>query len=220
MPYYCDSHCSAYNICYNKLISILYISIVRGDFFSMNDNEKFKKFFGFGGNQSDNEPAAGHEHAGVESVADQEALEKAQADALEWHDKYLSLTADFQNYKKRVDIDRLEWSFDAQKKVFLDLLDVKDNFDRALEQERKQENSAKATWIAGFEMIYQSIEKMMGRYGIKEITDFSAFNPKYHEALVQVESADHTSGDIVQVLQKGYLMHDKVIRPATVSVAK
>ena len=69
-------------------------------------------------------------------------------------------------------------------------------------------------------MIYQSIEKLIHSFGVKEITDFSAFNPKYHEALVQVESGKHKSGEIVQVLQKGYIMHDRVIRPATVSVAK
>jgi len=185
----------------------------------MNDNEKFKRFFGFGNNE-EQEIKEQHEHAQVEPVASQEALEKAQAETIEWHDKYLTLTADFQNYKKRVDIDRAEWAFDAQKKVFLDLLDIVDNFGRALDQERKRENVQDTSWLAGVDMIYQSIEKMMKKYGVQEITDFSSFNPKYHEALVQVESADHKTGDIVQVLQKGYTMHDKVIRPATVSVAK
>ena len=75
-------------------------------------------------------------------------------------------------------------------------------------------------WLAGFEMIYQSLEKILTKFGVQEITDFSVFNPKYHEALVQVESDKHKSGQVVQVLQKGYIMHDKVIRPATVSVAK
>jgi molecular chaperone GrpE len=182
----------------------------------MNDNEKFKKFFGFGGND---EQSASHESA-MEPIADQEALEKAQASMTEWHDKYLTLTADFQNYKKRIDLDRAEWSFDAQKRVFLELLEVVDNFERALNQERKQDNSEKLTWLAGFEMIYQSIEKMMTKFGVREITDFSSFDPKYHEALVQIESVDHASGEIVQVLQKGYTMNEKVIRPATVSVAK
>ena len=183
----------------------------------MNDNDKFRKFFGFGGDNDANVPSEG----GSEPVLNEkEQLEKANAAAAEWTDKYLSLTADFQNYKKRVDLDRAEWSFEAQKKVFLVLLDIVDNFERALEQERKRENAEDVTWLAGFEMIYQSIEKLMQKFGIQKITDFSSFNPKYHEALVQVESADHKSGDIVQVLQTGYSMQDKVIRPATVSVAK
>ncbi len=183
----------------------------------MNDNDKFKKFFGFGGGDEEKEVA--HDKA-MEPVANHEALEKAQAEVAEWNDKYLSLTADFQNYKKRVDIDRAEWSYDAQKKVFLDLLNIVDNFERALEQERKQEDATEKAWLAGIEMIYQSIIKMMQKFGVQEITDFSVFNPKYHEALVQVESADHKEGEIVQVLQKGYVMNDRVIRAATVSVAK
>jgi molecular chaperone GrpE len=156
----------------------------------------------------------------MEPVADQEALEKANAAIIEWNEKYLSLTADFQNYRKRVDVDRAEWAFEAQKRVFLDLLAIVDNFERALEQERKRNNAEDVTWLAGFEMIYQSLEKLMHKFGVQKITDFSSFNPKYHEALVQVESADHTSGQIVQVLQTGYSMQDKVIRPATVSVAR
>lgn len=183
----------------------------------MNDNDKFKKFFGFSGDGDDNVATDGS----IETpVSDKEALAKAQAATAEWADKYLSLTADFQNYKKRVVQERTDWAHDAQKLVFIELLAVIDNFERALEQEKKRESAEGIAWLAGFEMIYQSIEKILIKFGVKEITDFSVFNPKYHEALVQVESDKHKSGQVVQVLQKGYTMHDKVIRPATVSVAK
>jgi molecular chaperone GrpE len=153
-------------------------------------------------------------------VNEKDALAQAQATIAEWADKYLSLTADFQNYKKRVTQERADWAQDAQRLIFLELLAVIDNFERALEQERKRENSESVAWLTGFEMIYQSLEKLLVKFGVQEITDFSSFNPKYHEALVQVESDKHESGAIVQVLQKGYTMQDKVIRPATVSVAK
>lgn len=183
----------------------------------MNDNDKFKKFFGFGGDSDANAVSEG----GSEPVlTEKEQLEKANAAATEWTDKYLSLTADFQNYKKRIVQERTDWAHDAQKLVFLDLLAVIDNFERALDQEKKRENAEGVAWLAGFEMIYQSLEKLLNKFGVQEITDFSVFNPKYHEALVQVESSKHKSGAVVQVLQKGYIMHDKVIRPATVSVAK
>lgn len=183
----------------------------------MNDNDKFKKFFGFG---SDNDANAAPEGGSEPVLSEKEQLEKANAAAAEWTDKYLSLTADFQNYKKRVTQERTDWAQDAQKSVFVELLAVIDNFERALDQEKKRENSEGIAWLAGFEMIYQSLEKLLAKFGVQEITDFSVFNPKYHEALVQVESDKHKSGEIVQVLQKGYTMHDKVIRPATVSVAK
>ncbi len=116
--------------------------------------------------------------------------------------------------------ERTDWAQDSQKQVILGLLDVIDNFERALEQEKKREEAAHVAWLAGFEMIYQSLEKLLAKFGVQAITDFSVFNPKYHEALLQVESGKHKSGEIVQALQKGYTMHDKVIRPAIVSVAK
>lgn len=184
---------------------------------SVNDNDKFKKFFGFG---SSNDADASTEAANESTLSEKEQLDKANATVAEWTEKYLSLTADFQNYKKRVTQERTDWAQDAQKQVILGLLDVIDNFERALEQEKKREESAHVSWLAGFEMIYQSLEKLLAKFGVQAITDFSVFNPKYHEALVQVESDKHKSGDIVQVLQKGYTMHDKVIRPAIVSVAK
>jgi molecular chaperone GrpE len=183
----------------------------------MNDNDKFKKFFGFGGGDESKEAI----DAGAETkMTEKEALEKSHATIAEWADKYLTLTADFENYKKRVNSERADWANEAQKRVFLDLLEVIDNFERAIEQEKKRGSAENNSWIAGFEMIYQSLEKLLTKYGVQAIIDFSTFNPKYHEALMQVESDKHTSGEIVQVLQKGYVMNDKVIRPATVSVAK
>lgn len=182
----------------------------------MNDNNKFKKFFGFGDGEQQESTDNGTEQA----PADKESSEKAEAHIREWAEKYLTLTADFENYKKRVSSERADWANEAQKRIVLDLLDVVDNFERALEQEKKRETSEGTAWLAGFEMIYQSLEKLLTKYGVKQITDFSVFNPKYHEALMSVESDKHKSGDIVQVLQKGYLMNDKTIRPATVSVAQ
>lgn len=184
----------------------------------MNDNDKFKKFFGFGGNEESENTTENNSESAIKH--EKEALEKAQAAIADWTDKYLTLTADFENYKKRVSSERADWANDAQKRIVLDILDVVDNFERALEQERKREDNAGVAWLAGFEMIYQSLEKVLAKYGVQAITDFSVFNPKYHEALMQVESDKHKSGEIVQVLQKGYMMHDKVIRPATVSVAQ
>lgn len=183
----------------------------------MNDNNKFKKFFGFGENNDAQESSEGEN---APTMTDKEALEKAEAHIGEWAEKYLTLTADFENYKKRVSSERADWAHEAQKRIVLDLLDVVDNFERALEQEKKRESAEAQALLAGFTMIYQSLEKVLAKYGVQAITDFATFNPKYHEALMQVESDKHKSGEVVQVLQKGYMINDKVIRPATVSVAK
>jgi molecular chaperone GrpE len=182
----------------------------------MSESEKFKKFFGFGSEKNSDTVES---HSEAEHVDNGQEREKAQAAVSEWTEKYVQLAADFQNYKKRVENERLEWSFEAQKKIIVGLLHIVDNFERALLQERTRDNGNES-WLAGFEMIYQSIEKLLQTFGVQEITDFSLFNPKYHEALMQVESESHASGDIVQVLQKGYTMNDRVIRPATVSVAQ
>lgn len=182
----------------------------------MNDNSKFKKFFGFNG--SDDQTATEGSQDSV--LSEKESLEKAHAVVADWTDKYLTLTADFENYKKRINVERADWANEAQKRIVLDLLDVIDNFERALVQEKNREENADTAWLTGFEMIYQSLEKLLVKYGVQHITDFSTFNPRYHEALLQVESETVQSGDIVQVLQKGYTMNDKVIRPAIVSVAK
>lgn len=189
--------------------------ILLGESIIMHDNEKFKKFFGFGGDESS---ADAEQELSADPISSKDLLEAAQKSVSEWTEKYVSLSADFQNYKKRVDSERIEWSLEGQKKVFIGLLEIIDNFERALDAERKIENADKS--LMGFEMIYQSLEKMVQAFGIKEITNSAAFDPKYHEALVQVESADHQSGDIVQVFQKGYVLNEKVIRPAKVSVAQ
>jgi molecular chaperone GrpE len=185
----------------------------------MNDGDKFKKFFGFGGDSDAENKEVSSESTNEDGVEKRSTDNITEAVAA-WTDKYLSLSADFQNYKKRVDLERVEWSNVAQGKVIAGLLDIIDNFERALDQERKRENAEGVAWLAGFEMIYQSLEKLLQKFDVKEMTDFSVFNPKYHEALVQVESPDHEAGQIVQVLQKGYTMNEKVIRPAVVSVAK
>src|SRR5437762_10402004 len=119
----------------------------------MNDNNKFKKFFGFG---SENDADTVSEGGSEPILTEKEQLEKANAAASEWIEKYLSLTADFQNYKKRVTQERIDWAQDAQKLVFIEILAVIDNFERALDQEKKRETSEGIAWLAGFEMIYQS----------------------------------------------------------------
>ena len=97
---------------------------------------------------------------------------RRNAAVTEWAEKYLSLTADFQNYKKRVTQERTDWAHDAQKQVFIELLAIIDNFERALEQEKKRENAAGVAWLAGFEMIYQSLEKVLAKFGFKKLLIF------------------------------------------------
>ena len=104
----------------------------------------------------------------------------------------------------------------AQVSILKDLLSVVDNFDRALQGK----NDASADVYAGIEMIYKSVIQLLHKYSVKEFANYQAFDPELHEAVMDIESADHQSGQIVQVLEKGFMIKDKVLRPAKVIIAK
>lgn len=149
----------------------------------------------------------------LEKISD---LELCQQDAAMWKDQASRIFADFDNYKKRMEREQASWMQTAQVSVLKDLLSVVDNFDRAL----STKNDASADVYAGIEMIYKSVMQVLHKYGVKEFTDYQTFDPELHEALMDVESADHASGQIVQVLEKGFMIKDKVLRPAKVMIAK
>src|SRR5437868_849643 len=132
----------------------------------MNDGDKFKKFFGFG-SDSETENKDASQESMQEDGSERRSTDQITEAVSAWTDKYLSLSADFQNYKKRVDTERTEWSYVAQGKVIAGLLEIIDNFERALDQERKRENTEGVAWLAGFEMIYQSLEKLLQKFDVK-----------------------------------------------------
>ncbi len=143
-------------------------------------------------------------------------LELCQQDAAMWKEQAARIFADFDNYKKRMERDQASWMQTAQVSVLKDLLSVVDNFDRAL----SVKNDSSADVYAGIEMIYKSVMQLLHKYGVKEFATYQAFDPELHEALMDIESADHESGQIVQVLEKGFMIKDKVLRPAKVMIAK
>jgi molecular chaperone GrpE len=115
-----------------------------------------------------------------------------------------------------MDREQIQWMQTAQTMVVKDLLTVVDNFERALSQ--KTEDTA--SLYIGIEMIYKSVLNILAKYGVKEFAEYNEFDPEKHEALMHAESADHESGQIVQVLEKGFMIKDKVLRPAKVTVAQ
>lgn len=145
------------------------------------------------------------------------ALCKAERDI--WKDKFLRVQADFDNFSKRNEKDRLQWRNSVQAAMLIDLLPIVDDFDRALEQ-NVQVSADMQTWFSGIQMIRKSLQKLLEKYEVQEIPAGLPFDPLYHEALVQVEASGKPSGDIVGILQKGYTFRGQVLRPAKVSVAK
>ena len=105
----------------------------------------------------------------------------------EWKDRCIRTAAEFENFRKRTEKEKLQWISNAQSSVLADVLNIVDDFDRAFAQPADQSR-------AGFELIYKSLQKMLEKYGVEEIKEVTHFDPTLHEAIMQVESADHQTG--------------------------
>lgn len=136
--------------------------------------------------------------------------------------RYLRLAADFQNYKKRNEKERFERYSEGKKDFAADLLPVLDNFDRALAQDAAQaaDDHDRAV-IAGMEMILKQFLDVLAKNDVKEIPALGEdFDPTVHNAVLMEPSDEYESQKVSEVLQKGYMLGDKVIRTATVKVAE
>jgi molecular chaperone GrpE len=135
--------------------------------------------------------------------------------------RYIQVLADMQNYKRRMEKDQLAWTRRAQESVLSQLLPIVDDFDRAIMEHKKHGGDEElSAWMVGFEMISKELYKFLKSVHVTEITEISSFDPELHEAVAQVESDSVASGDIVEVVQKGYMLADQVLRPAKVTVAR
>ena len=150
--------------------------------------------------------------------SDQKDLDTCKQALSEWQGKYSRLSADFENYKKRLSKEQATWTATVQASMLNQLLSIVDNFDRAMAHKAEQSTDMQS-WIDGVAMIHDEFHEFLKNAGVKEVP-YKIFNPEYHEALLQVDSDTHESGQIIEVMEKGYLLEDKVLRPARVSVAK
>ncbi len=141
-------------------------------------------------------------------------LDVCQKELDNWKEKYIRAQADLDNFQKRVEKERLAWMSNAQAKVFVDLINIIDDFERAFANNNEKSNEE------GFSIIYKSLQKMLDKFDVNKMDNYQTFDPVFHEALIQIDSDAHESGQIVEVLQQGYLFKENVLRPAKVSVAK
>ena len=143
----------------------------------------------------------------------------------ELEEKYLRAVADFENIKKRLEREKIQAVSYANEEFARDLLSVIDSMDFAAESAEKiEENGNDNEYVKkieeGIALTIEQFKKVMQKHGIELIDTASGFNPHFHDAVMQVESDDHEEGEIVQLLQKGYKIKDRVLRPAMVSIAK
>jgi len=135
-------------------------------------------------------------------------------------DKLLRSQADFENTRKRLEKDKLEFIKYANEGILLELLNVLDDLERTINLAEDKHEDLNA-FLKGVEMILAHLYDMLKQHGVKPIeAEGKVFDPHYHEALMQVENKDLPEHTIVEVLQKGYLMHERVIRTAKVKVSK
>jgi molecular chaperone GrpE len=157
---------------------------------------------------------------GVEKETLQQDPLDAIADELnKTKEQLLRVGADFTNFKKRVEKERADWQTNAYINAIKPFLNLIDDFERALATQQP-ETATSSAWLEGFSMIHKNVLKQLESMGVKEIETNNDFNPLFHEALLLVTAENHTSGQIVQVLRKGYTYHNVVIRCAQVSVAQ
>lgn len=145
----------------------------------------------------------------------EETGEEAKEDE-DLNTKYLRLMADFQNYKKRTEKQKSEIHAYANEKIVLKLIEVMDNFERALGADASEGDSFKE----GIEMIFKQLSDVLTDAGVKEIeAESTVFDPNFHNAVMMEDTDKVESGMVSEVLQKGYTLNGKVIRPAMVKVA-
>jgi len=132
-------------------------------------------------------------------------------------DRLLRLAADFENYKKRAARERTEYIALANERLVKELLPILDDLERALAAAEQHEE---AQLEEGVRLTHRSLASLLERQGVKEIATDGKFDPHVHEALLAQPSEEAEQGDVVDVIQKGYTLGDRVVRPARVIVAE
>ncbi len=172
------------------------------------------------------EPEADPDSGGTSIEAEEEIqsdrsdreLEKLRQLADENYQRYLRAQADFDNFRRRARLEKEEFAKYASMELLGQLLPVVDNLERALQSARTS-NDAEAL-RKGVEMIAKQFLQVLEKEGLRPIEAVGqTFNPDCHEAIMQVESDEHEQGTVVEEVQKGYVLKDKVLRPAMVKVS-
>jgi molecular chaperone GrpE len=134
-------------------------------------------------------------------------------------ERYLRLAAEFENYKKRAQRDQDEYRKYSNERLLKELLPVIDNLQRALQHGRSSSN--KEGVLEGIELTSKKALEILSRFGVKPIPSVGLpFDPAVHEAVAKVNGKGHKPNSIVEEFEKGYYLHDRVLRPAMVTVAE
>jgi molecular chaperone GrpE len=159
-------------------------------------------------------------HSGKEGASKLDAaLKKVQEEAAENYDRFLRVSADLENYKKRVSKEKADLIRYGNEELIKELLPVIDNLERALEHTASE--GAQEGIADGVKMTLQQFLGILERFGVTPIVaEGEPFDPTKHEAVMEQATDNCDPGHVVAELQKGYLFNDRLVRPAKVAVAK
>lgn len=147
-------------------------------------------------------------------------LKEDCAKAQEYWDKMLRMQADIENTRKRLEREKQDFIKFANEGIIVELLNILDDLERATNLAESKHEDFPA-FLKGVEMILVHLYEMLKEYGVKPIeAKGKAFDPNFHEALMQVEDPGHPEHTVLQEMQKGYMMNDRVIRTVKVKVSK
>ncbi|MDA8227055.1 MAG: nucleotide exchange factor GrpE [Desulfitobacterium hafniense] len=145
-------------------------------------------------------------------------LAQAKAQAGDYYSHLQRLQAEFDNYRKRTQKEKEDTSRFASERILVELLPILDNFERAVDA--AQTNQDFKAFSQGVEMILRQMQKVLEKEGLTPIDPVGKpFDPNLHEAVLQVESEDHPENIVVEELQRGYYLKEKVLRPSMVKVS-
>jgi len=137
-------------------------------------------------------------------------------------EQLLYLRSDFENYRRNVTKERASWGITAQSSLLLEFLPIVDNFERALKDlsSYRVTDASESARFQGIELIYRDLLALLTRNQVKAMEETVIFDPAQHEAIARIPVPDKASGTIVEVVEKGYLFKDTVLRHAKVVVAQ
>ena len=167
-------------------------------------------------NQAAQEPGAPAADEAQPSA--EEALAKSQAEAQKNWDLYLRERAELENYRKRMQREKEDLARFANENLLREMLPILDNLERAVAHaEQEQEGGL----LEGVKMTLEQFSKTLERLGVVPVAAVGEpFSPECHEAMGQLESAEHAPNTVVQEMQKGYTLNNRLLRPALVMIAK
>jgi molecular chaperone GrpE len=147
-------------------------------------------------------------------------LESLEQEAKDSYDRFLRVSAEFENYKKRAVREMDDFRKFANENFVKAMLPVIDNLDRAIETSSSNEQTIGSV-VEGVSMTLKEILKVFEQFNVKAFDSLGkTFDPNFHQAVMQEETEDHPENTVIHELQKGYMMHDRLIRPAMVVVSK